>query len=452
MKEEKNISKSLSENLIKFQNLKEDNMDLVVKKIRLLNKYDGIILYMDSLCDKTIINRDILSPILENIKLNEEIDSNNILSHISERVIATGKVEKIDNEDKISEGLLQGFIILLIDGQDKALSMEVIGGAVRAVELPQMGSSIFSSADAFTENIQTNITLIRRKIRDEKLKTKAVKIGNENKRMVSLLYMDNEDTKNYANKLESKLKEIPDNKFVNLNDISKFIENRKISLFPMAQYVERPDRVCAELHKGKVGIICDESPAVLIYPSTFVEFFSTSDDYYNSKIFKYSIWTLRIMCFWISVLLPGLYIATISFNPEILPVGLSTAIAKSVSMVPFQDVYEIFITIFLVNIIKEACINLPIKLGGMVGIVGGIILGQALISSSMVSAPVVILITCSTIAQLVVPNYKLISTAQILSIFITILGSIFGIFGLVIGLFIILIHLHGLEYLGVDYM
>lgn len=447
--EMKPVQYELEANIVFFEQLKEKNLDLVIREMTLGGKTKASLIYLDSLCDKNVINRDILYPLLAFNEIEQE--TTNLIENIRTRILTTGKIESFDYINEAVTKLLSGFSLLFINQYPQGLSIEVIGGVMRSITAPQMGSNYYSSADAFVEVILTNITLIRRKLRNENLNVMPIEIGEKNKRLLSVLYMEDRANSVQVVNITQKLKQLKTDHIIDLDDISKTIDQKKQALFPLCQRLERPDAVANLVANGKIAILCDEDPGCLIYPSTFYEMFKTSDDYATTAIFKNAIWWIRYFCFWVAILLPSLYIAIISFDPEILPTELVVAIAKSISTVPLPAVYEVYLVMFLVLIIKEASMNLPSKLGQTVSIVGGIILGQSLIAANLVSAPVVILITCSTIAQLVIPNYKIISTVNILSFFMVLLGSSFGLFGVIVGLFMIHIHLYSLNSLGEPY-
>lgn len=395
------------------------------------------IIYLESITSSDKINEYIL----DNITLKK--------NYLSLRDLIGGpSVVILNNKEQASYYLLNGYAI--VSNNKDIIACEVKGDLYRAITNPTTEVSVNGPKDSFNENIVSNIGLIKRRIKNTKLINEDFEVGNNTKTKISLLYIDD--------KVESKslkiLREII-NKTLNLDIFDSESLAQQISSgnpFPTILKTERPDRVSTALLEGKIAIAVDNSPFMLILPAFFIDFINPQGDNYVKAININFLKIVRFLCFLITLFLPAIYIAIINYNQESIPLKLLLAFQAGRNGVPFPSSFEAIFMIFLCIILRESDIRFPSNYGSSISIVGALILGEAAVSANIVSPIMIIIIGITFITALVFNNGELIDALRFYRIIILLLAICLGLYGVVLGYFIILINLCKTKTLNIDYL
>src|SRR5699024_3484102 len=304
----------------------------------------------------------------------------------------------------------------------------------------------------FNEDLNTNIYLLRSRIKNKELKVKYITLGFETNRNVVIVYMKHLANENLVAEVEKRIKAISVDTIFAPGYIEECIEEHPFSPFPQNLYTERPDRVEAHLMEGRVAILDDGSSDAIILPVTFFSFFQSPDDY-NSRTYTSTVFRLlRLFSFLGTLLLPPLYIALVGFHFEMIPYELITLVKGSISGVPFSPFFEALFMAVTVELIREAGIRLPTPIGETIGIVGGLIIGDAIVKAGLVSNMMVIVIALTAIMSFTIASYEMSNTVRILNLPIMIAASFFGFVGIVLSTLLIVIHLCKLETFKISYL
>lgn len=409
-------------------------------------------LYIEGVIDSTVFNRDILYPLMmHGLEADNENRSDYLVNTILQTSVATGQISKAYNTDDVLHALFDGFVILLFDHIAEALVIDIRGGESRSIQEPLIDKSICGPREGFVENLVVNIALIRRKLRDPNLVVSRTTVGQRSRTDVAVIYIEDIANPAIVAELKKRIDKINIDANLSAGHINQFIEDNPYTVFPLSRIVERTDMVVADLTEGRVVVISNQSPLVLIYPALFVEMFQTAEDYYEKTIVGTFWRPFRFLAFFLAISLPALYIALLSFQPELIPLDLLISVARARAQVPYPVVFETIIQFTIIQFIIEAGLRLPTPLGQTIGVVAGIILGQAAIAAKLASPEVIIIIAITTIATFCIPNYCMAMAARVISLPLLILSSIFGLFGFSLGWLLIIAHLSGLTSAGVPY-
>lgn len=350
------------------------------------------------------------------------------------------------------DGILKGDTAIFVDGQDRAIMLSTKKYPTRAISSPEKESGLKGPKDSFNENFRLDTALIRRRIKDPKLKLKQDFIGIRSRTVYGLMYMEDLVEEELLTKIHEKLESFEIDGIFDSGMLVHLLEDKWYSPFPQVQTTERPDKAASALLEGRVVLVVDNSPEVIILPATFNSFFQASDDYYNRFAVGTFARIIRYAAAYLSVLLPGLYIAITCFYPQVLPTDFLLAIVGARNDVTFPVVIEVLLMEFLFELLREAGIRLPGQMGNTIGVVGGLIVGQAAVDASLVSTIVVIVVALTAICSFAIPNEEFASTFRLLKFVMIILSAVFGLYGILLGILVIQIHLASLESFGIPYL
>lgn len=402
------------------------SIDYKTKEL-IINKQKIILLYNDILVNKEMINKEILSKIKELSKKQIQ----NLDKYLPN--INTEKIKKKDINNKLNNSNL----ILIINNNIYSIETKLITD--RAISPSTNELNITGPKDSFNENINTNINLIRKRIKSKHLILKESIIGKQTNTKISLLYMNNIANDKLVNEIQNKLNNINIDGIIDSSYIKKYLDTNK--LFPTVIQTERPDKASIALLEGKCIILVENSPYALILPSFLLDFFHTPDDYYQKNINTTFIRLIRLCAFLISLLTPAIYIATTTRNYNLLPYKLLIMLKAGRTFVPFPAYIEAFFMIICFEILKETDIRMSQTSSSAVSILGGLILGDAAVSAGIVSPIMIIVIAISSISGLIFSSLELSNALRTYKILLLILSSILGIYGVLIGLIYLIINL-----------
>ncbi|WHZ04103.1 spore germination protein [Neobacillus sp. YX16] len=437
------ISPVLLENIAEIQNIFSETPDLVVKNfvIKQTNSPAALV-YLSGLTDTKTINNHILSPLLFEAD-KEEKDF--------EVRVSVGDVKEKNMWQEIENAILQGNSVLFIDKENKASIFDTQGWPQRGIEDTTIESSLRGEHLGFTETGSTNIALIRRHIQNRELKMKEITVGARGNLKLTIMYLADVAKPEVLKELLDRLNKIDVDSILNSASLAEYIEDNPYSPFPQLFLTERPDFAAAEILQGRIVTIVDRSPNVLIGPATFEIFFKSMDDYGARWLVASFIRLMRYFGFIVAVFLPATYIAVIAFHFEIIPLKLLLSIGASRERVPFPPFIEAIVMEITLEMLREAGIRLPAKIGQTVGIVGGIVIGQAAVEAGIVSNIMVIVVALTAIASFIIPNYDMGAAIRMLRFPMMFAASLFGFIGIAVGLMTLMAHFIALESLGTPY-
>ncbi|OIJ14246.1 spore germination protein [Anaerobacillus arseniciselenatis] len=445
------IYHNLDKNLSKIKSDLGNSSDLSIRKIH-VNVQKSLlvaILYMEGLSDKDLIETSIIKSLLE--KNKDALSIGAILDNVKEKNLTIPKISEVSDYSELYTALLSGETLLLVDGYNKALMANTPKWEARSVDEPSTEAVIRGPKEGFVENIIVNSALLRRRIKDKNLWLETKEIGSVTKTSVSFMYLKDTANDGVVNEVRNKLSQINTDAILESGFIEEYIEDTHYSPFPTVFNSERPDVIAAGILEGRVAILIDGTPFVLLVPALFTHFFQSPEDYYNRSDFGL-IRFLRLFCLFIALLGPSFFIALTTFHQETIPTILLVSLAAQREGVPFPALLEAFLMEITFEILREAGIRMPRMVGQALSIVGALVIGQAAVEAGFVSAAMVIVVAITAISSFVIPSYDLAIAIRLLRFVIMILAATFGFFGIIVGLLAILLHLAHLRSFQTPYM
>ncbi|MQR96903.1 spore germination protein [Fictibacillus phosphorivorans] len=433
-----------------------DPMDLIVREFEfeLEHKVTATLLFLEEMNDTQILNEFILSPLmsLSSHKQSSPVPVDHALHYIKQNALALGRVLDVETEDELVEGLLAGFSVLLVEGNTKGLKLGTTGGKVRGIEEPSSEVVIRGPKDSFTESIKTNISLIRRRVRSKDIRVEKFKIGEVTHTDVAIVYLENIANPLLVKEIKERIEEVKTDGLLESGQLEEFIQDETVTVFPQFLNTERPDVVIGNLLEGRVGIIINGTPFVLIAPAQFIQFFQSSEDYYMRYDISTFLRLLRFSVFIISLIAPSIYIALTTFHQAMIPTTLLFGIAAQREGVPFPAIAEALVMEITFEILREAGIRMPRAVGVAVSIVGALVLGQAAVQAGLVSPAMVIVVGITAVASFAIPSFAVATSARLLRFPLMVISSVFGFYGLTLALIVIIAHLSSLRSFGYPYL
>ncbi|MGG1658247.1 spore germination protein [Brevibacillus sp. NRS-1366] len=429
----------------------DDCSDIVFSSLCTSDQTKILLIYVEGLVDTNLLNNTVLKPwVYEGLpdihRKPEGIGENRV-----QQMVAIAKTKVVTGVPDLVDGVMKGNVAILFNGKNDALLADLKGFEKRAVEESRIEFSVRGPKDSFTEVLQVNTSLVRRRIQSPKLKMIIRTLGELSKTDVIIAYVEGIATDSVIKEVINRVERIQIDSVLETGYIEEFIEDQPFSPFPQLQNTERPDTVAASLLEGRVAIFQDGTPSVLIVPMTFWMGLQAAEDYYEHYIYKTFIRWLRIVVFHLSLFLPSLYVAVTTYHPQLIPTNLLISIASSREGVPLPAIAEALIMELMFEVLLEAGVRIPKPIGQAVSIVGALVIGQAAVQAGIVSAPMVIVVAATGISSFVVPRYNLGTAFRILRFPLLLLASVFGLYGIVVGAIAIVIHLVTLQSFGLPY-
>lgn len=358
-------------------------------------------------------------------------------------------IEKITNIEELSDKLSYGNIALFIDGINHFYIINLNEWEKRSIEEPQAEAVIRGPKEGFIEDILVNKVMLRRRIRSSNLVFEDQTLGKQTNTKISIAYIHGIVNEDVLNEVKNRIGKIDIDGVLESGYIQQLIEDNPDSLVSTISDTQKPDVVAAKLLEGRVAVFCDGTPHVLTMPKFFVEDLQTSEDYYSRPSYANFLRSLRVLSLFLSVILPGFYVALQTFHPEMIPTVLLITMAGAREGVPFPTIIEAFSMVLMLELIKESGIRLPRAVGSAVSIVGALVLGQAAVEAGIVSAPTVIVVAVTAIAEFAVSS---LTEGIILYRFAFIfLGGFMGLYGLTCGIVVMIVQIISLDSFGVPY-
>ena len=411
------------------------NSDVVIRNLSLFGDTKAFVVFYDGMCKGDLLNTGIIKPLLELPILNDS-EKYKTGTYIQEKLLTHNQVNVTKDFEGIIGDINFGSCAIFVDGIDEAFTADVKGWPTRTVQKPENEQSIYGPQEAFAEMLRGNSAQVRKILKTEKLICEQTVLGNISKTGGVIMYISDIANDELVCEVRRRLDSISMDYVISIEEISMMIEDNPLMITGHVLATERPDRVARALAEGRVALILNGSPRALIFPTNAYEMTHAAADAYLRTDFANMSRTIRLVAIFISILLPGLFLAITMFHEEMLPTYLLYAISSARQNVPFPSVIELLVMEFAFEMIREAGIRMPGPLGSILGIVGGLILGQAAVSAKIVSPIMIIIVALTGIGSFANADYSLGWSFRILKFIFIILGSSLGFFGIALGLFI----------------
>ena len=452
------LKTNLQENLQRIKDSLGKSSDIIIREIR-VGKEETIkagIIYTDGLTDTISLQNFILETLMldvEGTELQKKLSpEQNLISILKDFAMTVGEIKELTNFEELLTGLLSGDTIILIDGYAQGLIISNRHWVERGVTEASAQVVVRGPREGFSENLRVNTALVRRRLKDPDLWMESKIIGKRTKTNVAMMYIKGIANEKIVKEVRLRLDKIDIDGILESGNIEELIQDAPYSPFPTIFNTERPDVVAAALLEGRIAILVDGTPFVLVVPALFVQFFQSSEDYYQRADIASLIRLLRFFAFSIAMLAPALFIAVTTFNHAMLPTGLLISLAAQREGAPFPAFVEAIIMEVTFEILREAGLRMPRTIGSAISIVGAFVIGTAAVEAGIISAAMVIVVSITAISSFVSPTYNLAISGRMLRFGFMALAASFGLLGITIGLIALLLHLCSLRSFGVPYM
>jgi spore germination protein len=396
------------------------------------------LLYFSHLVGSEELKRDVLDP-LGHVKEEEVAD-----------LLKQSHFQYSENSKDVVTGVLDGKLALFYD--QKTYLVEVANPPSRAVNQSETETVITGPHDAFVESPDVNLSLVRRRVKSSHLKVIRLSVGEVSKTYVYLLYIDGIANMEHVKELKKRIQDIEIDTISDANMLVQIIDENPNSIFPQFLTTERPDSASTKLIEGRLLVIVDGGPSVIVAPTGFFEFFTSPDDHYQRWALGTFTRLLRYVAFIVTIGFTAFYVAVTTFHYEMIPETLLLSMAESRSRVPFPPIYEALLMEVTIELLREAGARLPTKIGQTIGIVGGIVIGQAAVQAGLTSNILIIAVASSAIASFVIPSYIMSASIRLIRFGLIMMAGVWGNFGIMTGIALIIIHLSGITNLGTSYL
>lgn len=441
------LSSSLDENIESFKRILGNSSDLLVNPI-VISGIQSAVICFEGMVSNFNVSQAVVRPIMEiPLKTNSPYELYDYVKNNMIMSVDTGEEKTWTN---IIRRVMSGFVILMIDGVPAAMCYGVQGYAVKGVSEPSSEGNIMGSHEGFVEQVRTNMSLVRRRIKSPQLQFKLFPVSKKSRTDVVVCYMADRVPMKLVKSICKKLENLELETVLGSGYIAPFLDGGSPSVFSGVSTTERPDVMCAKLLEGRVGVLIDGTPFSIVIPTLFVENFQTLDDYNFRPFYAVLLRYIRYIAFFVSVFLPGIYTAAALFHPEMFNSKLLLNLAASQETAPLHLMWEVIITLIFYEIIKEAGVRLPKSIGGAVSIVGGLIIGDAAVNAGIISNPVLLVCAISVTASFVLPSLN--QQMTIFRLASVIIGGYAGLFGIALLSAVMLANICAAENYGVPYM
>ena len=411
---------------------------------------DLALMYIDGLVDKNFIDRDILQPLM--LHIDEEINGKeNLADYLAKRYIALSNTTVTSNINEAIINIKRGNSILFINNQPNFIIVDTKGGEYRAIEESTVEIAARAPKESFVENLGTNMSMIRRSIRDKNLVFERFTIGQRSQSDIILIYLKDVADDDVINNIRERLSSIDADRANSSGIVEKFIEDNTLSIFPQIYSTERVDKIVSRILEGRAAILIDGTPMALSAPAIFMEFFHSVEDYYDRFIVTNAFRIIRFIAIFIVITAAPAYLVIIKFNTELIPVNFLIPIINSRMDIALSPFLEIFLMELIIEFLREGGLRLPSKIAQTLSVVGGIIVGDMAVESKFVSPTTLFIIGISVVASFVTPNYEMSLSIRFIRFPMLILANTLGVLGIALGWFSLLLHLFSLESFGVPY-
>ncbi|WP_294785101.1 spore germination protein [uncultured Eubacterium sp.] len=449
--QDQTVSKKLDENILWWKQQFSDCADIKMRPMCLGKNMNvrAFLSYIEITGGKNMMEDSLLGKMLSRLNTMEDTT---LYEALQENGLGISDATPFAKMSEAASGMLTGDTILFVDGFDRALKIPDRGYPGMSLQETESEKAIRGSNEGFGGSIKQNTALIRKRLRSVDLKVAECKCGRWTSTNVDLMYLNGIVRPEIVSEMQQRLNGFEIDGIGDSGVIEQLTETQWLSPFPQFQTTRRPDRAVMALLEGRVVLLADNSPEALIFPTDYNSFIKTTDDYYTRWEIATFTRALRYVAAFLSMILPGLYLAMTNFHTQLLPTKLLLSFASARQGVPFPGVVEVLLMELSFELLREAGVRLPGAMGNTIGIVGGLIIGQAAVDANIVSPMVVIVVAFTALCSFAIPNEDFATAFRLLKFAFIGLSAALGFYGFLLGLLILLIHLAQLESFGMPYL
>jgi len=441
-----------TENLQYIQTRFENAADFILREFRIgTDGRKAVVCFIEHLADRTLVSEQVIYPLTSISSISNESALKSKPNH-SKELLSSAELEELTDLVQAVNAVINGHAVVIIEGYSKAISVNVNAGIGRQVTTAEIETTVLGPKAAFVELMPTNMALIRQRVRSSELKVEKFVFGTKTQTSAHLLYIAGVAPDNVVQAMRERLQNLNIDELHDVAQLSELIEVSPYSPLPQTLMTERPDKVSANLLEGRVALFVDGSAEALVLPAAFSDLFQSSDDYYMRSLPALFVRLMRIIGFIVATTLPSFYVGLVSYNYEVLPTDLTVTVAEARAGIPFPPVVEALLMLVLVDILQEGTTRLPSKIGQTVGVVGGFVLGQAVIQARLVSPLMIIVAAVSVIGSFAAPDYHLFDLIRFTRYILLFGAGVLSGVGAVAVLILLLCHMCSIEILGVPYL
>ena len=438
------LSTDIKENLLIFKNIFKKDAILRTKTVR-SGKREYAVLYMDGMVNVAMLNDSVVRPL---VIVDKEPDGKPIAEFVMSEILFASEIKKTSRIEDALSAILYGDTILLIDSSRELLIINTKGWRTRGISEPENERILQGPREGFDEAALLNVAMLRRKLLTPDFCVELQRIGRRTDTIVFICYLDSLVNPQILKELKRRLSKMDMDGILDTNYIAEQIRDNRYSLFKTTGSTERPDIAAAALLEGRIAVVVDGTPVVMTLPYLFSQNFQSDEDYYLNFWVSSVGRILRYICFFLSFSVPAVFLSLITFHKQLLPTTLAVSVAELRGGVPFSAVSECLILLFIFEILRETGLRMPQSVGHALSIVGGLVVGQAAVEAKIVSAPILIVVALSGIAGLMIPRLK--GAVFYLRVIFVVIASLFGLYGYVAVLCVLLIRIFSLNSFSVD--
>lgn len=429
----------------------EGSSDFIIREISLGKEpvRSVIIVFIDGLVNMQLINSDILRPLMTDPDASGTKGEPS-LELLKKRIITSCEIGDILDIQQALDAILSGDVVLFLENEKTALKVNMRDWEKRNIEEPQSDAVIRGPREGFTETLHTNMSLLRRIIKNSSLRFEKMKVGEQTNTDICICYIKGIADEQVVKSIRKRISRIETAAVLESGYIEEYIEEYPYSIFPTVGNSEKPDIIAGKILEGRVAILCDGSPFVLTVPYLFVEAIQASEDYYTKFIYTLPMRFVRILALFITLMLPAFYVALVCFHQDVIPYKLLLTMAASKEGIPFPPLLEALMMVITFELLREAGIRMPRAIGQAVSIVGALVIGDSAVKAGLISTPMVIIISLTAITSFIVN--KLSYALLIIRIILMLAANVIGIYGIMLVFIVLVIRLCSLKPFGVDYM
>ena len=445
MAEEETVRLSAEENARLMRERFSRTCDLITRELR-IGGVPAFALMLDGMCDEEKITDSVLFPLLR-LPVFDDVQA--LLKVVGERVYTGMSVRAETDLEASAFALAGGSLLVFLEESPRALVFSVQGFAKKSVGTPETEINERGSSEGFTDLAKDNLSLLRRRLRTPCLVFERLEIGAAGPTDVYLCYLSDRVSRDLLRGVRDRLKKARLDAVLSVEYLRPFLDGKVPSLFSSTGFTQRPDMLAGKLTEGRVGVFSDGCPFALIAPYLFIDYFHSLDDYVTNPAYAFFIRALRIVCFLISVLLPGLFVAACDFHPEVLPPNILLDIAAAEAKTPFSLAFEAVAIHLIYEIVREAGIRMPKTVGHAVSIVGALVVGDAAVNAGLIAAPMLMVVAFTAISSAVIS--RLHDSVALIRLGMILLGGTLGFYGIFLGFGLLLADVCSIRPFGVPF-
>jgi spore germination protein KA len=434
-----------------YKGLGDQNL-IVVRRFYIgrTNPINAVVIYLNGLVQKESIENNALKPLM--ISINEKLQLAGICDYLIKRYILVSNSWIESDTQNIINMIKRGKTAVLIEGTSEAILMDTTGGEYRSITEPSNETVIRGNREGFVENLEINISLLKRILKDRNLVVEEFTVGRRSQTDIAMLYIKDIADSDIVNNVRKKLSSIDVDTIMSSGVLGQYMEDYTFFTFPLSRGTEKPDIAVDNLVEGRIAIIVAGTPHIMLLPCTFLDFFQTVEDYNQRTIVANFTRLLRFLAVFIVITAPSIYLTLIKFNAELIPIKFITPIIQSRIGIALTPFLEILLMEVIVEFLREGGLRLPSKIGQTLSVVGGIIIGDTAVESKIVSPTTLFIIGITVVAAFLIPNYDMSLSIRVVRFPMLILANFLGIFGIGIGWYFIITALCSTDSFGVPYL